>query len=388
MRRDARKRLFLIVTAVTIGWTGWTGHPLAFAIAILLPALWAASPNRWTVTGMSGGYFLAASRGLPIGAANFYETDMWLGLLLWFGAAVGFVVVHAVLWTAANGWQRPVRYLVVMLLMALPPFGIVGWAHPATAAGALFPGWGWAGLAATVALLLAMTTHWAWVGGAVAAAAFVMSSATYVTPPSPAGWRGLDTSVGGGAVTAAFLDPQKQRQVAAQIRQTVEGGAGVVVLPESAAGIWTPTTARLWREVAGEATLLTGAARLKSDGYDNVMISVTSVGDQIVYRQRMPIPVSMWRPWSRWIGPPTGASASFVKNPVVNVAGRRIAILICYEQLLIWPVLQSFLYEPDVLVGTGNGWWTGKTSIIDIQKSTVEAWARLFGVPLVTAFNR
>ncbi len=388
MRLEFRKSLMLVVASIAVGWIGWIGHPLAFALAILFPMLWAASPNRRTAVAVSGGYFLAASRGLPMGVANFYDTDMWLGLLLWFGAAAGFVAVHSALWTAEQGWQRPARYLAVMILMAVPPFGIVGWAHPVTAAGALFPGWGWTGLAATLAILLAMTTRWAWAGSIVAALAFIVSAATYVTSPLPTGWRGLGTEVGGSAVTASFLDPQKQQQVLGEVRQAVENGADVVVLPESAAGIWTPTAAQLWREAAGNATLLLGATHLKPDGYDNVMISVTAKDDEIVYRQRMPIPVSMWRPWAKWIGRPGGASASFIKNPVVNVAGRRIAILICYEQLLIWPVLQSLLNEPDVLVATGNGWWTGRTSIIDIQKSTVEAWARLFGVPLVTAFNR
>lgn len=388
MRRDTRKSLVLIIAAVVIGWTGWIGHPLAFALAILFPALWAWSPNRWTAVAVSGGYFLAASRGLPMGVANFYETDRWLGLLLWFGAATGFVLVHTALWTAEEGCQRPARYLVIMLLMAVPPFGIVGWAHPLTAAGSLFPGWGWAGLAATVAILLAMTTRWAWAAGSFAALAFVASASIYAPGPSPAGWRGLDTEVGGSSVMAAFFDHQKQQEVFKQIRRAVEGGARVIVLPESAAGIWTPTTARLWKDVAGEATLLLGATQLKPDGYDNVIVAVTADDDEIVYRQRMPIPVSMWRPWAKWVGKPAGASASFIKNPVVDVDGHRVAILICYEQLLIWPVLQSLLFEPEFLVATGNGWWTGGTSIIDIQKATVEAWARLFGVPLVTAFNR
>ncbi|MNY70684.1 Carbon-nitrogen hydrolase [compost metagenome] len=65
----------------------------------------------------------------------------------------------------------------------------------------------------------------------------------------------------------------------------------------------------------------------------------------------------------------------------------RIAPLICYEQLLLWPMLQSMLYSPAVIVATGNGWWTRGTSIVAIQKASVTAWAKLFGLPVVMAFN-
>ena len=45
------------------------------------------------------------------------------------------------------------------------------------------------------------------------------------------------------------------------------------------------------------------------------------------------------------------------------------------------------LHAPEVIVATGNGWWTAGTSIVTIQKASADAWARLFGIPLVTAFN-
>lgn len=378
----------LVIAAIAVGWIGWIGHPLAFGIAVLFPALWAASHNRWTAAAVSAGYFLAASRGLPIGVANFYETDMWLGLLLWLLAAAGFVFVYTALWTPQYGWCRSIRFLTAMMVMAVPPFGIVGWAHPITATGALLPGWGWLGLAATIAILVAMTTRWVWLGGAVAAITFVFSAATYVPVQPLPGWRGLDTNVGGSSVVSPFLDTDKQQELPDQVKAAARDGARVIVLPESAAGIWTPTTARLWRSAAGEATVLVGATHLKPDGYDNVMVAVTADGDQIAYRQRMPIPISMWRPWAGWFGQAAGASASFVGNLVVVVADKRVAVLICYEQLLIWPVLQSFLHTSEILVATGNGWWTEGTNIIPIQKATVEAWARLFGVPVVSAFNR
>lgn len=82
-----------------------------------------------------------------------------------------------------------------------------------------------------------------------------------------------------------------------------------------------------------------------------------------------------------------GTRADFFANPSMMVAGRRAAPLICYEQLIVWPVLQSMLHKPDLIIGVGNGWWADGTSIIAIQRASIEAWARLFGLPLVLASN-
>jgi hypothetical protein len=45
------------------------------------------------------------------------------------------------------------------------------------------------------------------------------------------------------------------------------------------------------------------------------------------------------------------------------------------------------LYDPDIIVAVGNGWWTGSTSIVPIQRASVEAWSRLFHKPLVFSVN-
>ncbi len=132
---------------------------------MLFPALWAQSPSRSVAALVSAGYFLAASRGLPQGVANFYAADLWPGLLLWLAASASFVIVHAALWTRRPGKAqseagRPARYLAAMIVMALPPFGVTGWAQPITAAGVLFPNWGWWGVAATAAGLAMMASRY------------------------------------------------------------------------------------------------------------------------------------------------------------------------------------------------------------------------------------
>jgi hypothetical protein len=139
--RDRIRSVVLIALAIAVGAVGWSGTVLTLPVAMLFPKLWAMAPSRGVAALVSLGYFLAASRGLPQGVANFYAADLWPGLLLWLVASVSFVLVHTALWTPRPGKARVGRYLVATVLMAIPPFGIAGWAQPITAAGVLFPGW-------------------------------------------------------------------------------------------------------------------------------------------------------------------------------------------------------------------------------------------------------
>lgn len=372
-----------VAGGIFTGAVGWSGHALGLAAGMIFPALWAFSPSRGVAALVALAHFLAASCGLPVGTSIFFGSDMAMGLALWFAASLMFVSVHAGAWTAKTGWQRPVRYGIAALLMSVPPFGITGWASPVTAAGVLFPGCGWFGLAATAAILLTMTTRLWPVAAIVLAGSFAWAVVHWTPPRAPEGWQGIDTSFQFNAA-GQYADYAQHMATIAMVKDAASQGAQIVVLPESALGIWTATTQRLWaRELAGiEVTINGGAIVIDPTGYDNVMVEIDGAGGEVIYRERMPVPVSMWQPWTTG-----GAHAHFFANPVADFAGVRIAPLICYEQLIIWPVLQSMLFKPEVIVATGNGWWTGETNIVAIQKASAEAWASLFGLPLVLAFN-
>ena len=182
---------------------------------------------------------------------------------------------------------------------------------------------------------------------------------------------------------------QWHRDLIATVRDEAQQGVRLIVLPESTLGFWTPTVERIWTDgLSGlEVGVVAGAALAGRDGYDSVMVLVTSMGSTVFYRARMPVPGSMWQPWRILLGQSGGARAYFLANPVAEIEGLRIAPLICYEQLLVWPFLQSMTHAPDVLVAIGNGWWTQATSIVSVQRANAVAWARLFGKPVVISFN-
>lgn len=386
MRPDWSKPPILTLASAATGYIAWCGHPLALPAAIAFPLLWSVARNRRTASVVSATYFLAASRGLPQGVAAFYQSDIWPGLILWVVASSGFVFVHAVLWSRHTGLRKAVRYQVAMILMAVPPFGFVGWAHPITAAGILFPAWGWAGLAAIAAALSIMTTRY-WPAAAIAlAGCWLWSTAFWTQPETGPDWQGIDLQMGYRLGRDAGLGYHREL-LAAIGRSNVQ--KRIVVLPESALGFWSPTVASLWqtRGAGAATTVIAGAAIIDETGYDNVLVQINGERSRIFYRQRMPVPGSMWQPWRRLTGEDGGVQAHVFANPVASVDTNLIAPLLCYELLIVWPVLQSMIYEPDLIVAAGNGWWTTGTNIVAIQLTSAQAWARLFGKPLVTSFN-
>lgn len=356
---------------------------MTLPIACVFPTLWAFAPKRLMAAMVSVAYFLAASRDLPQGASTYLEVGLIEGVGLWFAAAAGFLFVHTLLWTSKPGWKRAARYGLASILMALPPFGILGWAGPITAAGVMFPGWGWVGLAATATGLLVMTTR-AWPLAALAlGCAWAWSTAAWAPPTTHQGWIGINTSFD-YSDKAKANDYEQHLATIAMVKRAADEGHSVIVLPESAFGTWTPTTERLWtHNLKGSAvTVLGGAVILNAQGYDNVIVKLTATGSDILYRQRMPVPVAMWQPWTAG-----GAKAEFFRNPVAEVRGLRLAPVICAEHLLVWPVLHSMAAEPDALVAIGNGWWAEGSRVVASQVAQVEAWAALFGVEFIHSFN-
>ncbi len=387
MPRDWLQPLALVLASATIGYIAWSGHVLALPAAVAFPALWSMARSRRTAGVLSAAYFLTASRGLPQGVAAFYQSDIWPGLILWLVASTGFVFVHVVLWSSrADNWIA-LRYGIAMFLMAVPPFGIVGWAHPITAAGILFPGWGWFGLAAVTAGLAFMTTRYRPAAAITLVGFWLWSAAFWTTPDIGRGWQGVDLQLGNSLGRDTSL--ARHSDLVATLRLMRQPDVTTMLLPESALGFWTPSVEHLWRQqLAGtDMSLIAGAAVVDEEGYDNVLVRVSATDSEVLYRERMPVPGSMWQPWLPLIGKRGGARAHFSANPVVSVSGQRVAPLICYEQLIIWPVLQSMLHDPDLVIAVGNDWWTKGTSIVAIQRASTEAWARLFDKPLVLSVN-
>jgi hypothetical protein len=381
------RSVWFVGLAGCVGALAWTGDARTIPLAMGFPLVWSQARSRFVAIMVSATYVMSASRGLPQGIANYYGTNGLLGIVLWIGASSAFVLVYGVLWSSKAGWSKPFRFSVATVLMSVPPFGIVGWASPITGAGVLFPGMGWFGLASALVLLLVLTTSKRRFALTAASMLWAVSSVTWTAPATPRGWIGIDTHFQG--VDGQYAGYDQELRSIRLVRAAIARGDDRVLLPESALGIWTPTVERLWIEglQGTNAVVIGGAVVVNATGYDNVMIEVSASGGRVLYRQRMPVPVSMWQPWLAWFGRSGGARADFFANPSISSHGEPVAVLICYEQLLVWPTLESMLYRPATIIAASNDWWTAGTDIAALQRATITAWARLFNAPVVFAVN-
>jgi hypothetical protein len=373
-----RRTLGLCALAAVAGFVAWMGPFWLLPCALLLPACWGLATSRWQAGLAVLIYHLIASRALPFGAATYFGVPV-LGVSLWLVAALILALTWAICWHPRREF-RAFLLPLVCVLVAFPPIGIVGWMHPITAAGCLFPGWGWFGLLLTLALIVAMASmplRYAVVTtGLAVAVAFVLRT----PPPGVPEWQPLDTHFDCGVNRDFFRDFSR---ITAAKKMPVISPAHLVLFGESVGGLWTPPTLQLWEDHRKSALVFGCELPIgNADKCDNTLIALDAGGPRILYRQRMPVPVSMWRPWSV-----KGFRPHWFENPVVELDGYTVAPLICYEQILVWPILQSALHRPTVLLAVANDWWCRGTTAPGIQINSARAWARLFGLRYVVAFN-
>jgi apolipoprotein N-acyltransferase len=125
-----------------------------------------------------------------------------------------------------------------------------------------------------------------------------------------------------------------------------------------------------------------GQAIPGSSQYYNSVVILGNEHREAVH-QRIPVPGGMWNPLR-----PKGAFAADLLAPgTVDVGGQRAAILICYEQILTWPMFRSAVEHPTLLIAISNEAWTSSTAVPRVQRACARAWARLFRLPLISAIN-
>jgi apolipoprotein N-acyltransferase len=197
-----------------------------------------------------------------------------------------------------------------------------------------------------------------------------------------------------------------------------------MVFPETVVPYWTASTDAFWEQTLGALrasgeTIIVGAripesgapagrladfatsiAVLRSDLRDTNTIGVSRLTDESIWRprytnamvvrgaqaaivpQRIPVPIAMWNPFR-----PDSARLNIFRPGLVRIGNERAGIVICYEQLIVWPVLITMIQHPTVLVAPANDYWAASTTIPRFQLTAMRSWARLFGIPCLFAVN-
>ena len=417
-----RSRLPFLAAGL-LGLSVSTGYPAGIADAITMPALIFRQTSRRAASLTALLYYACAIWPVIPGARNFFgpHVSVLTAVLLWSIATVLLSCPWAALWSP-NRRQMLWRIPIALIIASVPPLGVIGWASPLTAAGVLFPAMGWMGLLACAGCATALGSF----PRVCATSAFlltVLANAVHPNDPvPPPGWKAVNTKF--GAVAHSTLAPDTEYQIAERIQhEALDSDASVIVFPETVVPYWTDATDQFWRSGldalrAKGKTILVGAlvprsernpalpfdfsdeiAALKSGeiplrlagpqnqhlpdsggSYFNAV--VVRGADHNTFRQRIPVPISMWNPLSG-----NGAPINVLGPGILPVRGERAAVLICYEQLLVWPVLSSMAQRPTVIVAIANDYWATSTPIRRFQRSAVKAWSRLFRIPCLSAVN-
>ncbi len=378
--------LVFSVAAAAVGGVAWSGHLAALVLSVAFPPLCFVQDRRLGAYAVAAAYYGAASWPL-IGVAALFlgpGASTASGVMIWLAATALLAAPWPLLWSASPNsclWRVP----AAVLASCVPPLCIIGWASPLTAAGVLFPGTGWFGIVGVLALigLLRVCPR-----PVILAAAALATAANFLypgDPAPPAGWEAVDTTFGGLGSDAD--DPVAAFQAGEWLQQrALESKAKVIVFPETVVPRWTEATELFWEQTlaalaASGKTVVLGAGLPIPDSntYENgVLMRGRCAPDS--FFQRIPVPVGMWRPLAR-----SGVPLHLFGASVVRINDRRTAILICYEQLLTWPVLVSVEHRPAILVAISNDRWV--KSVSKVKKAALESWSRLFALAVVRAIN-
>lgn len=381
--------LWLPIASAFLSYIAW-GHTLSLLATLpLLALLWQVSPSRLVCWLTFCSYYLVGCRGLLVGASVFFsdpnaQPQWWAGLA---ACALPSFVLAAV-WAIAWGQNyRAIRFASVLLVMMVPPVGIIGWLSPIVASGALFPGFAWTGLGLTVVLMLCLASQpfrrLIWILPSLLLSS-ALANASY-TAPNRLDFVAINTQLP-GAENAGFARLQYLRELVREASGKNDPGS-ILVMPEAVAGDWLQAAA-WWEKTSDELnakgqTLVIGANRVVDVGTNqrNMLVTIGRYAG-IEMPDRMPVPISMWRPWSDG-----SFEANFENQGAARIGHLTVAHLICYEQLLGWSALESMAQKPDILIGASNSWWATGTNIPDVQRMHVQVWARLFSVQYIYSQN-
>jgi hypothetical protein len=418
--------------SVGLGLAASTGHPAGIVLAAAMPFLCFSSLERKGAFEVSFAYYAASLWPMISGVQRYLGSTAspLIAVAIWITCAFLLGAPWGLLWTPERPpclWRVP----LALAMTVIPPLGVIGFASPITGAGFLFPGCGWAGLLVTVLLpgcLLALHDS-AWprtrtVLQWFVAAGLLFASGVKLYSPHAAktvpGWIALDTRF--GDLSLPFKDYEAAQFIRREVEETT---ARVLIFPEFVVPRWSEVTQAFWTETLkqcrgrgttvaigagipsrpapqhgiadtfrfeGAIEALTGgtpsfpspSARGSSAGYrepvENTLLVLGT--QQRTFLQRVPVPLGMWRPFSRY-----GIPLRLFATGVVGIDDQRAAVLICYEQLIAWPFLTSMLEHPSVLVGISNTFWFDGTAIPRFQHAALQSWAALFGLPMLSATN-
>ena len=322
------------------------------------------------------------------------------------------------------------RFFGGLLATAIPPLGAVGMVSPLTSAGIWFPGMGITGLLLTLvglSLIAAVGTilrktifasrknpampslsgpgarsdmprHLTSHGLAVACVALILLSVYTNVTEQPVhrarSWVSVPTRIPSARGKMSAAD-WARRQIflsrLAVLAINSHPDHTHILFPEDVAGVFARNFLTVWYWSA--------ATKLAAEHHDTLLLGAEDAGPHDTYTDSLnlmgfhsgtisasqPAPISEWRPWAT-----SGASASWWRFGPWKVGPTPVALAMCYEQTLVWPLAWDFMGRPSpriILAPSNHGWAQRGAAETGTQRLAIWAWGRLYGVPVVAADN-
>lgn len=295
-------------------------------------------------------------------------------------AQFAYAVLMAAPAALPGRWWK--RGLVQILAPSVPPLAYWLPLPPLAGAGWIFPGAGAFGVAAFVALALAVGRA----SGAAAErtsaprrqAALVLAAVALVhiggrlmipVPGAPAGWAAWSIS----SVDAPPLSFEEAVGVEISLaRRLTTEKAVAVIAPENVLGTLPLAGMRLLKETLrpGQEMLIGGIQVEHGRRWKGAWVLPHG------YFVRAVAPIPLIEPY--------GAEYSRVGETVM-LQRTPASLLVCFEASTSMPLFHLHAGVPVILIA--NGWWD-TAGALDIQEAIAGSWARVFGLPLITSAVR
>jgi hypothetical protein len=381
----AIRTTLLFVIAALLGGAGWSGRPTIHCFALLLPFLYLLS-RRQLDSFSALFYYAAATWPVIPGSQAFFRTGPIVPIVVW----AALTLLGATPWILFyNRKWLSISAIAALLALALPPLSLVTVAHPLIAAGQWFPGTRWFGLGLPLVLIAGYRRLGAFATIAILVGASIATHALFARPSLDPRILAVNTEFGGTPerdLSGSALETQE----ASIQRFALAHPDSLLILPESVIPNWSPMHEARWASTFAllkqrHTGLLIGTTIPipNTEANRNVLLS-RGFTERLSYVQRVPVPLGMWHFGDDHDGFPLMLRFP----PTIRVWNRRAGVLICYEQFIVWPTLETLAHNPQMLIAPSNIYWASKTTISAIQHLTAQDWADLWAIPLYEASNR
>ncbi|NEW59907.1 hypothetical protein GSY74_01310 [Sulfurovum sp. bin170] len=380
------KYIIISLTGMIIAYISWSlSVELTIFSSLLFFAYFYINQRSYLFTLVSS-YYLFASRGLLIGTQNYYD-DLYTALLIWLSASLLSTFIWVTVWSSLEK-KRLFLFPIMLTLLIVPPIGFISWVNPLISSAIAFPKLGFIGITlylATIYLItIALKRQKKYIKLTTILSILAITVLNFNQEPSQEGSTNLhpiNSNLTYKNQAIDFIgDHRRQKKLLAIANKSKYRN---LLFHENALGAFTQNNMMIWERLDSNKTILAGAYIYKGvGGYDNVLIELNNRSSKTIYKQRVPVPISMWKPWVE-----QGARAYPFQNPTVEYRQSRVGVFICYEQLLTYIYLHTMFYEPQYIIGISNLWWVEDESIGEIQKRSLELWGKLFKKTVIYSEN-